>query len=199
VSKFCTAALIALAGCGGTAPPPAAPAPPTLDGGWRTLRAEHQVTIDAAKEGGGREQRTIRGVIAVARPDKFRLRALGPGGITLFDVLYRGGDIRILHALRDAGPGTPLERIARTMAGDLAAAYQLAPAPVERTARVEPSAIAVSEPGRDVRLTEFRAVDGKSAPTHLLIDNRTANYTVTVRVENLTLDEPLDPALFQPR
>src|SRR5689334_15838596 len=58
---------------------------PVEDARWNTMRAVHHVHIDAAK-GDGREQIDVRGMIAVERPDRFRLQAFGPGGIVLFDL-----------------------------------------------------------------------------------------------------------------
>ncbi|MSP63865.1 MAG: hypothetical protein EXR72_26670 [Myxococcales bacterium] len=189
------AALCCIAACV-PKPPPVTAADPALDGEWRTMRAEHRVTIDAAKPG-GREQRTLRGVIAVARPDRFRLRALGPGGITLFDLLYLAGEVKVVQSLRDPAQGTVLGEILRSMVGDLAAAYGLAPAPPERAARVEGGTRIVVEPGREVRLSNFRAIGGKAAAERIAIDNRARDYRVTVEVTGATLDEPLDPELFR--
>ncbi|MCU1281583.1 MAG: glycosyltransferase [bacterium] len=63
---------------------------------WHTMRAEHRVTVEASGQ-----KRTLRGLIAVERPDRFRLRALGPGGITLFDVVSVGGEVRIIESIKD--------------------------------------------------------------------------------------------------
>ena len=41
----------------------------------------------------------VRGLIAVERPDRFRLQAFGPGGVTLFDLIKVGGDIRVVQGM----------------------------------------------------------------------------------------------------
>ena len=180
-----------------------AAAPPSYDGGWHTLRAEHEVRIDAAKQGGGREQRTLRGVIAVQRPDLFRLRGLGPAGITVFDIVYRRGVVTVVSALRDAAPDAPLGLLVASMAGDLAAAYGLAAstaaaASTERRVSTDGASVAIEEPTRSVRLLAFQRLQQRVAPTRIVIDNRPLDYHVVVEVKSVSLDEPLDPDLFPP-
>ena len=182
----------------GCAPRPAPAYPralPSVDGGWRTLRAEHHVSVDARGEK-GHEQHALRGLIAVERPDRFRLRALGPGGITLFDLLYLHGEVRVIQSLRDPTRGI-LGKIIESMAGDLAAAFALAPAPIGRSARIEGRAVIIEEPGRTVRLEDFRVFAGKSVPLRITVENRALDYRVTVSASDVTVDEPLDPALFK--
>ena len=96
----------ALAACGPRPRPSATPAaagptvPAAIDGGWQTLRAEHRVTVEVTLDDGKRERRSLRGVVAVQQPDRIRLRALGPGGITLFDLLSVGGRVKVLESVR---------------------------------------------------------------------------------------------------
>ena len=165
------------------------------DGGWRTLRAEHLVTVDSAGKG-GRERRTMRAVIAVARPDRFRLRALGPAGITLFDLLYRGGEVTVLRALRDPSSSDLLGRVIAAMAGDLAAAYGLGPSPPGRTVERGPDRLVVREPGREVQLDDFFRLGGKVTAARITVDNRQIDYRVEVVVSEVVLDEALSEELF---
>lgn len=195
---YCLLALPALGplpGCG-PRPPVAAPAAPTPDGGWRTLRAEHKVTIRATGADGKTSERSLRGLLAVERPDRFRLRALGPGGITLFDVLSVAGRVKVVEAIRDVTKDPTLGEVVRSMAGDLAAAYDLAPRPPDRQVAVEGDAVVVREPGRTVRLSDFRAVGAERYPARVDIENDARHYRVTVESGETTLDEPLAPALF---
>ena len=91
------------------------------------MRAEHKVTVEA-----GGQKRTMRGLIAVQRPDRFRLRALGPAGLTLFDVISVGGEVQVVESIKDPN-ASALGKILPSMAGDLQAAYDLEPRPAERT------------------------------------------------------------------
>ena len=161
-----------------------------------TLRAEHQVAIDATLPDGKHDQRSLRGVIAVERPDRFRLRALGPGGITLFDLLSVGGRVKVVEAIKDPSKSS-LGEIIQSMAGDLAASFLLEPAPPERKITIEKDAVVIAEPTRTVRLSAFQIVNGQSVPARIVIDNSARHYTVTVTASGCELDSPLDPELFK--
>ena len=170
---------------------------PVADARWRTMRAEHRVQIDAAK-GDGREQNSLRGVIAIERPDRFRLRALGPAGITLFDLVKVGGDIKVLQGV--AGADSSLQqKVLLAIGADLSAAYDLEPRLPSRTKDVglKEGEVRVVEPERTVRLQQFKEVQGQSVPTHIEIRNNALDYNVTIDVEKADLDQKLDPALFK--
>ena len=77
---------------------------PVPDIRWGTMRAVHRVSIDMAK-GDGREQVSVRGILAVERPDRFRLQAKGPGDITVFDLIKVGGDVKVVQSLAGADSG----------------------------------------------------------------------------------------------
>ncbi|HXU70882.1 MAG TPA: glycosyltransferase [Polyangia bacterium] len=147
---------------------------------WKTMRAEHKVTIEA-----GGQKRTIRALIAVERPDRFRLRALGPAGLTLFDVVDVGGNVKVIESIKDPNAGA-LAKILPSMAGDLQAAFDLQPRPTDRTVAQEGGATVVREPGRVVRET----------PQALDIDNQAGAYKVHVDVASVERDVALDPALW---
>jgi glycosyl transferase family 2 len=170
--------LLALAGCA-HAPPPT---PELLPAGtsWHTMRAEHKVTVEAAGQ-----KRTLRGLIAVERPDRFRLRALGPAGITLFDVVSVGGQVRVIEAIKDPN-ASALGKILPSMAGDLQAAYDLEPRPAERKVERNDGETVIREPGRVVRETAAK-ID---------IDNAAGGYKVHVDVGGVEKDVALDPALW---
>ncbi|MFO0657156.1 MAG: glycosyltransferase [Polyangia bacterium] len=98
---------------------------PVQDIRWGTMRAVHRVGIDAAK-GDGREQVTVRGMIAVERPDRFRLKAIGPGGITLFDLIKVGGDVKVVTSM--AGADSSLQqKVLLSIGADLSAMFDLEP------------------------------------------------------------------------
>jgi hypothetical protein len=185
----------ALAAC----PPPrhgsqavAPPAAPT----WRTLTAEHRVTVEATTEGGEARSGSMRGALAVERPGRYRLRALGPGGVQVFDLLWDQGQLTILAALRDP-ERSPLGALAGQLGGDLAAALQLEPAPPGRTTRVEGDTLNIREPERTVRLGGWQRIGGHPVATRIEIDNPAGRYRATVEVVEVDVDPALDPTLFE--
>ncbi|MCC7537703.1 MAG: hypothetical protein IT379_15885 [Deltaproteobacteria bacterium] len=83
--------------------------------------AEH--VLDAYDLESGRGGR-LQGALAVARPDRFRLRSIGPAGLTVLDLVYRGGAYRattaggreVTRGRVGRGPsprGVPVDAIAR--------------------------------------------------------------------------------------
>jgi hypothetical protein len=169
--------LFALAGCA-HAPPPATVAPTAAT--WKTMRAEHRVTIEA-----GGQKRTVRGLIAVEKPDRFRLRALGPAGITLFDVVSVAGDVRVIESIKDPN-SSALGKILPSMAADLQAAYDLEPRPAGRVVKHEGDVTVITEPGRTVRET----------PARIDIEDPEMGYKVRVDVGAVETDVTLDPAMW---
>lgn len=192
-------AALALAGC-----PPLAPVMEKLEvpppagragGSWETMRAEQRITI-VYQGDDGEKTRSLRAVVAVSRPDRFRLRVLGPAGITLVDMVSIGGEVRVLQAIRGVSGGTKLGTLVMSMAADLAASYDLRPLPRERTVTTRGSEVVIVEPGRTVRLGAFRGDGKNSYPGHIEITNETNHYRVTIEAGETVLDEALDPELF---
>jgi len=200
VAGSCIFSMIAILSCAHV-PPAAGPglraeAIPLATGSWggfRTLRGEQRVTVEV-----GRERHRLRGVIAVERPDRFRLRALGPAGVTLFDLLYVGGHSEVIDALRDPR-GEKLRALLGDVAGDLAATFDLLPRPAGRRVARAAGGLDVEEPGRRIRLRDFRALGRKAVPRRIEIENLARGYRVLVEGGDTTLDQPLDPALFRPK
>ena len=184
--------LCLLAGCGGLPHRPSTPA--RADTSWRTLRAEHFVSLDVTRADGTHDQRKLRGALAAEQPNKFRLRALGPGGITLFDLIYVDGRVKVVEAIRDP-KASALGAVIQSLAGDLSAALLLSPAP-RREVKVQDDAVLVSEPDRTLRLSKYAAVQGHALPLRIEVENRALHYRVTVDVGELEVDVPLDSALF---
>lgn len=198
-AAFAVALLVASAtvGCGPRAKPPVAgpTVAPTAEMSWKTLRAEHRVTIDVQLDDGKHDRRSLRGAIAVERPDRFRLRALGPGGITLFDVVSVGGHVKVLQAIRDPS-ASALGEVIQSMAGDLQASFLLEPVPPGRKVAVEGDALVVQDGERTVRLSAWQLVGGKPVATRIAIENRARHYAVDVGASEIEVDSALDPALF---
>jgi hypothetical protein len=176
--------------------PAGPPASPTSQAAWKTMRAEHKVQLDVTLESGKHDRRQLRGIIAVERPDRFRLRAMGPAGITLFDLLDVAGEVKVLQSIKDP-QASALGAIVQSLAGDLSAAYDLQPPPPGRATTVESDAITVREPDRTVRASKFVDVGGKAVPMHFEIENRAHHYSVAVDASGVELDQTLDPALWK--
>jgi hypothetical protein len=154
------------------------------------MRAEHRVSLDVTKADGSHDLRKLRGALA-AEPGKFRLRALGPGGITLFDLLYLDGRVKVMEAIKDP-KASALGAVIASLAGDLSAALLFG----ERSTRIEKDALWVADPDREVKLSRFVNLSGHAVPTRIDIENHRLRYRVGVDVSELELDVPLDPALF---
>src|SRR5207302_6584254 len=96
--------------------------------------------------------RKIHGLFLARRPDRFRVRALGPGDVTLFDLAGgAGGRCGVLAAMR-----TPPEEAVRALCDDLRAAYRLAPTPAGAA---------------DIRYGDWRSVGGQPVPFRIWIHN----------------------------
>lgn len=170
---------------------------PVADARWNTMRAVHHVHIDFPR-GDGRGTLDVRGLIAVERPDRFRLQAFGPGGVTLFDLIKVGGDIRVVQGM--PGAEAKLEqKILLSIGADLAAAYDLEPKLPSRQKilGLKEGELRIVETERTIRAQQFKEIQGQSVPTHVLIDNTALGYQVVIDVESAGLDEKLDPALFR--
>lgn len=170
---------------------------PVAEARWGTMRAVHRVHIDAAI-GDGREQNDVRGMLAVERPDRFRLQAFGPGDIQLFDIVKVGGEVKVVQSL--AGAGSSLQqKVLLSIGNDLSAAYDLEPRLPSRVKNIglKEGELRIVETERTVRCMQFKEVQGQSVPTHMEIDNTALNYRVVIDVESATLDEKLDPKLFR--
>lgn len=170
---------------------------PVPDARWGTMRAVHRVHIDAQK-GDGREQIDVQGMIAVERPDRFRLQALGPGGIKLFDLVKVGGETKVVQAI--VGADSSLQQtVLLSIGADLSAAYDLEPTVPSRRKNIDgkKGELRTVETERTVIAQQFKEVQGQSVPTHMEIENKALNYRVSIDVEQATLDEKLDPGLFR--
>ncbi len=170
---------------------------PVQDIRWGTMRAVHRVSIDMAK-GDGREQVSVRGILAVERPDRFRLQAKGPGDITVFDLIKVGGDVKVVQSLAGADSGMQ-QKVLLSIGADLSAMYDLEPVHPSHKKYVDLKVgeLRVVENERTIRAQHFKEVQGQSVPTHIDIDNTALNYKVSIDVEQASLDEKLDPALFR--
>ncbi|MBI5480017.1 MAG: hypothetical protein HY906_14215 [Deltaproteobacteria bacterium] len=172
-----------LAAACGPAPPFAATPPPPGAMTWRTLRAEHTTVVTARLPDGRTERRRVRGLLAVARPDRLRLRALGPGDVTLFDLLDRDGTCVVVNGPGGASPPPEsiMARVLTALCHDLRVAYRLGPAPAG---------------ARRVSYGDWRPVGASREPFRILIEDAAAGFTADITVTRLTLDDAVPPELF---
>jgi hypothetical protein len=174
-------AAVGALGCGPAAPFPASPAPAGAMR-WRTMRSEQSTVVTARLPDGRTERHRVRGLLAAERPDRLRLRALGPGDLTLFDLVDRDGTCAVVHGPRGAAPtGGVMERVLTALCQDLRAAYRLGTPPAG---------------DRRISYGDWRPAGGSPEPFRILIDDRAAGFTADITVTRLTLDEELPPDLF---
>jgi hypothetical protein len=176
------AAALAAGGCG-PAPPFRATPPPPGAMTWRTLRADHTTVVTAWLPDGRTERRRVRGLLAAARPGRLRLRALGPGDMTLFELVDRDGRCVVTNG--PAGtlppPASTMTRVLTALCHDLRVAYRLGPAP---------------DGTRRISYGDWRPVGASHEPFRILIHDRAAGFTADITVTRLTLDDALAPELF---
>ncbi len=200
MKRLCVVAALLLASCVHVKPEVRVPATLTLfqSPAWHTMSAQHHVIVTVTLANGQHETRSLRGLVGVAQPDKLRLRALGPAGITLFDLLLRAGTKpQILSSIRgpeDGPSGQALAEVITSLAADLACAYDLQPRPPERHVSVEGDAVVVEEPGRRVRLSRFT---GRPA-TWRRAEIKTPKYLVEVEVNEVVIDPAFEQSIFNP-
>ena len=175
-----SALVAALAAACAEAPPPpvGSPEAPAAAFGWRTMRAEHRVTVVARDAEGQRQIRRLRGLFLAERGGRFRVRALGPADLTLFDLV---GDAERCQLLEAARP--PPQGLVDSLCADLRAAYRLGP-----PGRPGPTADA------DVRYDDWREVAGRPVAFTIWIRDRRRGYEATIRAVSVELDVPLPAA-----
>ncbi len=94
---------------------------------YRTLKAVHRVALEISIDHRRSEKRTFRGVLAIQRPDRFRLQILGPMGVKLIDLLYIGGRAQLLYLAETLTKSSHLPRIMGRVAEDIGVIYRLDP------------------------------------------------------------------------
>lgn len=97
----------------------------------RTLKVVHRITLTSR---GGASSGALRGLLAVRRPDAYRLRVLGPAGLTAMDLVWSGGRFVLdvppsgVHLVGDERTprrrlhGVPVDGLARAFLGTYEAA-----------------------------------------------------------------------------
>src|SRR5262249_9220579 len=101
-----------------TAPamPGASPTAPARAWEWHSMRAQHRVMLHRGADG-----RKFRGLFLARRDDgRFRVRALGPGDVTVFDIVGDPNGCRVLE-----GPQSSNTDVIKNLCNDLRSAYHL--------------------------------------------------------------------------
>jgi hypothetical protein len=96
---------------------------------YQTLKQVHRVSLEISLPDGRRERRSCTGILVIARPDRFRLGAIGPLGLKLFDIRWQNQQMEVLELLPDLRRSSALPRLLRSIAADIRAAYRLGPPP----------------------------------------------------------------------
>ncbi len=94
---------------------------------YRTLKAVHRVALEITIDHRRSEKRTFRGVLAIQRPDRFRLQILGPMGVKLIDLLYNGGKAQLIYLAKELSKSSRLPMIMDRVAEDIGVIYRLDP------------------------------------------------------------------------
>lgn len=158
------ATLALVAGCA-TIRPSGSPAAPPGAFDWNTMRAEHRVLI-AAKA----DTHKVHGLFLARRSDgRFRVRALGPGDMTLFDVAGDANGCRVIEAARE-----PSAEMVRALCENLRSAYHL------------PGA----KQGGEVRYDDWRTVQGHPVAWKTFLHG--PDWEVEIDVRQVELDVTVD-------
>jgi hypothetical protein len=140
---------------------------------FSTLSAQHEVTVWAHDREGHEVVRKLRGLLIARAPDRLRVRALGPGDITWFDIVSADGKCWTVEAVR-----TPPEDLLRALCDDLRAAFALGPTPPELR----------------IAYADWVRTGDAAAPRSIWLENPTRGYRVLIRTQRLEIDVPLPPA-----
>jgi hypothetical protein len=229
------AALIALlAGCGGPSPLPALPrvtgAPRPIEEASALLdrirtREEEVATWKAVlslaiEDRANDRSGSLRGALLVRRPDRFRLRLLGPAGVTAMDLLYVAPRYRLVVPGRPPIEGADAAREKRLPVGAMARAFlrqydaparslvvgggrsrlELSDRSVFLTASEDVLVDSIRENGKEsVRVTyaDYRDVTGHRLPFRVRMDLPERELTARVDVERYEVDPAIPQEAFQ--
>jgi hypothetical protein len=159
-------ATIAVIGGCATLQPSGSPQAPAGAFEWQTMRAEHRVLV-AAKG----QTHKLRGLFLARRTDgRFRVRALGPADVTLFDVVGDRNGCRVIEAAREPNP-----ELVRALCENLRSAYHLPGAK-----------------GGEPRYDDWRTVQGRRVAWKTLLSSR--DWQVEIDVQSVELDISVDDA-----
>lgn len=137
-----------------------------------TLKVVHHITVQAE---GRPSTGAMQGLLAVRRPDAYRLRVLGPAGITAMDLAWRSGRFVLTVPPRgvrvDGDERTPREQLRGVPVDGLARAF-LGTFDATRAALVE-----------DARWSLLTLVEPGGARRKLFVDRRNGTVAVDARFE----------------
>ncbi len=176
-----------------------APVAATWEQTWKTMSVQHVAELTVVVEPGKVERRKMRALLAIERPGKFRMRALGPGGLTLFELVMNGADATVKNAIRDP-KGTVLDKVTQSLITDLVAIYRLEPFYESHSNDLAGKEAIYQATGRKIRLGRFVRVGGHAIATRIAIEvTAPITYAASIDVSDIEIDQPLDAALFDLR
>ena len=171
--------------------------------GFRRLREQHDVVLELSVGNGVRRERAT-GLLAVERPGKLRLVALGPAGVKLFDLRVVRDRVEVLAVIGSAAQRDRLRAVLQIVARDLQALYRIGPFRIG--GRLEPSLWADQRgvvasarvDGLSMRYARYDAA-GKLRRPRWMQMRREGRYVVTISVRRVEVDPELDRRLFDAR
>ncbi|MCA9664660.1 MAG: hypothetical protein KC503_03700, partial [Myxococcales bacterium] len=144
------------------------------------------------------------GLLAIERPGKLRLVALGPAGVKLFDLRVVGERVEVLAVIGSARQRDRLRPALHMIARDLQALYRIGPFRIggRFAPRLEVDQRAVVARARvdglRMRYARYDAA-GKLRRPRWMQMRREGRYVVTISVRRVEVDPELDRRLFDAR
>jgi len=173
-------------------------------------------------------ERSVDGVLLVAKPDRFRLRLMLPLGITVFDFLSVGEQTWIVLPLGDERRRDADDAFAAFSRDDLGAAFLrgayafpgtcsasaggadevlvdcVADAASHRTIRIDRAGIteetsyANDTPRLRIRYADYRDVSGVSVPFHITLEYPQRRQSVDIAIDAYEVNPVLSATAFAP-
>jgi outer membrane biogenesis lipoprotein LolB len=173
-------------------------------------------------------ERSVDGVLLVAKPDRFRLRLMLPFGITVFDFLSVGEQTWVVLPLGDQRQRNADDAFAAFSRDDLGAAFLRGPyafpgtctasagrddavlvdcvadAASHRTIRIDRAAITEETsytndtPRLRIRYRDYRDVSGVSVPFHITLEYPLRQQSVDIAIDAYEVNPVLSATAFVP-
>jgi len=203
--------------------------------GYKTLTSVHRVEAEIAQSQSPTKKYGFKGIIAIQRPDRFRLRVLGPMDVKFLDLVYLQGKVQIIHFSEQIQKQSKLLDIFEGIADDIKAIYRLDPHPTILKTKIEDGVafqenrtpiFYVTERGDgnferqmtlyaatlaifqqeerkqngdilNITYRDYKTLDNRHIPFLIQLTREgSVSYWLTIRVESVSIDQPIDDSLF---